>query len=392
MRVKLGEVFDLQMGKTPARNNPDYWNGDNAWVSISDLGNAEKYIDRTKEKITDKGVKESGIKIVPKGTVIMSFKLSIGKTAITAGDMYTNEAIMAFLDKKICEMDTDYLYHLFSGFDWSAGTNKAVMGLTLNKATLSKKEIPLPPITEQRKIAAVLDKVCELISLRHKQLERLDLMVKARFVEMFGDTIKNTYGWNQQYLSDITLKIGSGATPKGGKESYCLDGITFIRSMNVYDGRFEYKDLAYINEAQAKSLNNVIVCKNDVFINITGASVARSCIVPDEVLPARVNQHVAIIRCMEKEINPIFLNNMFINENFKKHLLAIGESGGATRQAITKQQLESLFIIVPPLDLQEGFASFVTEIDKLKLPIRRSLDTLEVLKKSLMQEYFGQGV
>ena len=95
---------------------------------------------------------------------------------------------------------------------------------------------------------------------------------------------------------------------------------------------------------------------------------------------------------MEKEINPIFLNNMFINENFKKHLLAIGESGGATRQAITKQQLESLHIIVPPLDLQEGFASFVTEIDKLKLPIQRSLDTLEVLKKSLMQEYFGQGV
>ena len=121
----------------------------------------------------------------------------------------------------------------------------------------------------------------------------------------------------------------------------------------------------------------------------TGASVARSCIVPDEVLPARVNQHVAIIRCMEKEINPIFLNNMFINENFKKHLLAIGESGGATRQAITKQQLESLFIIVPPLNLQQEFADFVTEIDKLKLPIQRSLDTLEVCKKSLMQEYFG---
>lgn len=389
MRVKLGEVFDLQMGKTPARNNPDYWNGDNAWVSISDLGNAEKYIDRTKEKITDKGVKESGIKIVPKGTVIMSFKLSIGKTAITAGDMYTNEAIMAFLDKKVCEIDTDYLYHLFSGFDWSAGTNKAVMGLTLNKATLSKKEIPLPPMTEQRRIAAVLDKVNELISLRRKQLKRLDLMVKARFLEMFGDPIKNTFGWNRQHLSDVTLKIGSGATPKGGKESYCTDGITFIRSMNVYDGRFEYKDLAYINDTQAKSLNNVIVCQNDVFINITGASVARSCIVPNEVLPARVNQHVAIIRCKENWLNPIFLNNMFVNDIFKKHLLTIGESGGATRQAITKQQLESLFIIVPPLNLQQEFADFVTEIDKLKLPIQRSLDTLEVCKKSLMQEYFG---
>ncbi len=286
------------------------------------------------------------------------------------------------------KVDIRYLYYVLNWMNLA----KYYSGATIPHIYFrdyKKEQFPLQPLEEQRRIAAVLDKVCDLIALRRKQLERLDLMVKARFVEMFGDTIKNTYGWNQQYLSDITLKIGSGATPKGGKESYCLDGITFIRSMNVYDGRFEYKDLAYINEAQAKSLNNVIVCKNDVFINITGASVARSCIVPDEVLPARVNQHVAIIRCMEKEINPIFLNNMFINENFKKHLLAIGESGGATRQAITKQQLESLFIIVPPLNLQQEFADFVTEIDKLKLPIQRSLDTLEVCKKSLMQEYFG---
>lgn len=93
IKAKFSDAFELQMGKTPSRNNPEYWNGNNKWISISDLGNSNKFISETKECISDKGVKESKIKIVPKGTVIMSFKLSIGKTAITAEDMYTNEAI-----------------------------------------------------------------------------------------------------------------------------------------------------------------------------------------------------------------------------------------------------------------------------------------------------------
>ncbi len=384
MRVKLGEVCEINMGQSPDSST---YNEENIGLPFFQ-GNADfgEYFPKVRIWCSQP------VKIALPNDILISVRAPIGALNIANVQCCIGRGLAALtVNKQICEHK--YLwYALGNKID---ELNRKGTGSTfkaINKKILSETEILLPPITEQRKISAVLDKVCDLIALRRKQLERLDLMVKARFVEMFGDTIKNTYGWNQQYLSDITLKIGSGATPKGGKESYCLDGITFIRSMNVYDGRFEYKDLAYINEAQAKSLNNVIVCKNDVFINITGASVARSCIVPDEVLPARVNQHVAIIRCMEKEINPIFLNNMFINENFKKHLLAIGESGGATRQAITKQQLESLHIIVPPLDLQEGFASFVTEIDKLKLPIQRSLDTLEVLKKSLMQEYFGQGV
>ena len=100
MKVKLGDVFELQMGKTPSRNNSEYWNGEHNWVSISDLGNSGKYINKTKECITDKGIIESGIKRVPKNTVLMSFKLSIGKVSIAAEEIYTNEAIMAFIDKE----------------------------------------------------------------------------------------------------------------------------------------------------------------------------------------------------------------------------------------------------------------------------------------------------
>lgn len=159
--------------------------------------------------------------------------------------------------------------------------------------------------------------------------------------------------------------------------------------MNVHDGHFEYKDLAHITETQAAQLENVVVKKNDVFINITGASVARSCIVPSEVLPARVNQHVAIIRCMQKQLNPIFANHMFLNDRFKRQLLDIGESGGATRQAITKQQLEMLRVILPPMELQKHFSEIVTKVNKIKFSIQKSCEKLETLKKTLMQQYFG---
>ena len=201
--------------------------------------------------------------------------------------------------------------------------------------------------------------------------------------------ISNKKSWKKRLLNDLVDKIGSGATPKGGKESYQDHGISFIRSMNVHDGYFNYKDLAYINSTQAKKLSNVIVQSQDVFINITGASVARSCIVPDDILPARVNQHVSIIRCKSDVLNPIFINNLFLNDSFKRILLSIGLSGGATRQAITKKQLEMLKIMLPPLSLQNEFANFVQQVDKSKVAVQKSLDETQKLYDSLMQEYFG---
>ena len=284
-------------------------------------------------------------------------------------------------------LDVDYLCYSLMFYDVTGLVNGATRQ-KLTQADMRKMEIPLPPLEEQRKIAAVLDKVRDLIAKRRTQLDKLDELVKSRFIEMFGDPVSNTLGWKHAILREATSKIGSGATPRGGKESYQSEGITLIRSMNVHDGRFEYKDLAHITDTQAAQLDNVIVEENDVFINITGASVARSCIVPSDVLPARVNQHVAIVRCIPNLLHPIFANCMFLNDRFKRKLLDIGESGGATRQAITKQQLETLTVILPPLELQQQFATFVAQTDKSKLAIQKNLEKLEILKKSLMQKYF----
>ena len=225
--------------------------------------------------------------------------------------------------------------------------------------------------TRQEEVVKVLEKCELLIEDYNKKLVLLDEAVRARFVEMFGDPVTNDMLWNTDVLKDICTKIGSGSTPRGGKESYIDEGISLIRSMNVHNAYFEYKDLAHITLDQAEKLNNVVVEHDDLLFNITGASVARCCVVPSDVLPARVNQHVCILRCREK-INPIFLQGLLVNENYQGKLLQIAKSG-ATREAINKQQLESLEIMIPPLELQNQFASFVKEIDKSRLLSNHSL-------------------
>lgn len=182
---------------------------------------------------------------------------------------------------------------------------------------------------------------------------------------MFGNPVLNDKGWEQKSLGEITTKIGSGATPKGGKEAYQEEGITLIRSMNVHNGQFEYKDLAHISDEQASKLDNVTIEEDDVLLNITGASVARSCVVPNEILPARVNQHVCIIRCKDCII-PEFLNKLLIDDNYQDLLWSIAGSG-ATRESITKQQVENLQIILPMLEIQKEFMAFCHQVTKSKL-------------------------
>lgn len=388
MKVRLGDVCKIQSGGTPSRSEPTYWNhGIIPWVKISDIKG--KYLNTTEEYITEAGLENSTAKIFLSGTILYTIFATLGETCILNIDAATNQAIVGIHVESNLVFNDYLYYYLVSQKDTISKMGRGVAQNNINMKILREFEVPLPPLDEQRRIAAVLDNVSDLIAKRRAQLDKLDELVKARFVEMFGNPVSNTSGWNQAKLGKVTSKIGSGATPRGGKENYHSEGVSLIRSMNIHDGLFLYKDLAHITDEQARQLDNVAVEDKDVFINITGASVARSCIVPHEVLPARVNQHVAIIRCIRSQLNPIFASNMFINDEFKKQLLEIGESGGATRQAITKQQLHDLNIILPPLELQNKFATSVNEINQSKLTIQQSLDKLEILKKALMQEYFG---
>lgn len=161
-------------------------------------------------------------------------------------------------------------------------------------------------------------------------------------------------------FKDICTKIGSGATPRGGKESYKDEGITLIRSQNVGDYRFLYDGLAHINDEQANKLNNVIVENDDLLLNITGDSVARACKVPTSVLPARVNQHVSIIRTNSKKADSQFI--LYFLQFKKPNLLKLAEAG-ATRNALTKGMIEDFEINLPPLETQQKIASILSALD-----------------------------
>ena len=249
------------------------------------------------------------------------------------------------------------------------------------------EEFNLVSVDIQKQVVDVLGKCEAVIESRKRELQLLDDLIKARFVEMFGNPVINEKRWRQKSLGEITTKIGSGATPKGGKGVYQEEGITLIRSMNVHNGLFEYRELAHISDEQAEKLDNVAIEENDVLLNITGASVARSCVVPNKILPARVNQHVCIIRCKEY-INPVFLNKLLIDDNYQDLLWSVA-GAGATREAITKQQVKSLQIIMPPVELQNEFMRFCNQVDKSKVAVQKALDETQLLFDSLMQQYFG---
>ena len=386
MKVKLSEAFDLQMGKTPPRNDRECWGEGHKWISIGDIGNAGKYIDATKEEITDIGVSKSGIKLVPKGTVIMSFKLSIGKTAITAEDMYTNEAIMAFINKGKYEINTDYLYHMCKGVDWFEGTNKAVLGLTLNKATMSEKEIEIPPLEVQLQVVTVLDKMDELIALRKGQISKLDQLVKSRFIELFGDPVTNPMGWQVCELSKHIRFLTSGS--RGWAQYFTDSGEYFITIKNVKNCRISLDDVQHIVPPDNAEAKRTRVQEGDLLISIT-ADLGRTGVVTKEIADhgGYINQHLTCIRLDREAVRPLYVAYYMESEAGKSQFQAKNQS--AVKAGLNFNSINSLRLMVPPIELQDKFISFVEQIDKSKLAIQQSLGKMELLKKSLMQEYFG---
>src|SRR5438477_2364391 len=189
-------------------------------------------------------------------------------------------------------------------------------------------------------------------------------------------------------LGDACTKIGSDATPRAGKEAYKGGTTTLIRSQNIYNHEFKRNGLAYIDDKQASELANVVLQPGDVLLNITGDSVARCCQVPGDVLPARVNQHVAILRPRPEKLNAQFLHYVLVSPTYQARLLALA-AAGATRNALTKRMLEDLE--VPALDIaeQKAIAGMLGALDD-KIELNRRMNaTLETIVQSVFKSWFA---
>ena len=385
MEYALSELFTLQMGKTPSRDNSSYWKkSENNWISIADLTNSGKYISNTKETLSDSAVAESGIKKIPANTVIMSFKLSLGKVAITEKEMYSNEAIMAFIDKGVEKISPEYLYYLLRAKDWSKGTNKAVMGATLNKATLSTIKIQLHEYDNQLEIVNMLNRVSSSIDFRKQQLTKLDELIKARFVEMFGTYPDNPFGWNTGKIQDVVSNVRYGSSRpavEGGKYPY-------LRMNNItYAGELDLTDTKRIDVPDSE-LDKCTVQRGDVLFNRTNSKelVGKTCVYNRDdmmvlagfVIRVRVNERIL----------PEFLV-AFLNTDFSKQML-LGMCKTAIGQAnINAKEMQNIGLYIPPIALQEQFVDLKKQTDKSKLLVGSAVAhkpfDIEFFSKSTVQ-------
>ena len=364
-KYKLEEIFDLQMGKTPSRNTPEYLNTcDNKWISIGDLTHTGKYITETKEYLSDAAVEGSGIKIIPANTVVMSFKLSIGKTAITAEDMYSNEAIMAFHDKHVVELMPEYIYYMFKYKNWDEGTNKAVMGKTLNKATLSE----------------LLDKVSRILEARNEELDKLDNLIKARFVELFGDISINDKGWDIEPLGNLCT-IVRGGSPRP-IEHFLGGDVPWIKIGDATDG-----DNIYLNSTKEHIIqegvkkSRLVKAGSLIFANC-GVSLGFARII---TFDGCIHDGWLAMEDIDERLDKVFLLQALnqMTEQFR----AIAPAG--TQPNLNTAIMKAYRQVLPPLELQKEFIAFVEQVDKSKVAVQKALDEAQLLFDSLMQEYFG---
>ena len=295
----------------------------------------------------------------------------------------------------------EFLYYTVRSDDFlnhSLGRVVQTAQANVSLGVLSAAPICLPSLAIQRRIAGILSAYDDLIEISQRRIKILEEMARrlyrewfvhfrfpghedCRFVESPLGEIPE--GWEVKSLGDVTTKIGSGATPKGGKGAYKTEGIHLIRSLNIYDYSFQFDNLAFIDEDQAAGLDNVRVQQNDVLLNITGASVARCAMVPSYLLPARVNQHVAIIRADEAKVSSHYLLDA-INSDFHKQQLLSYAQGGATREALTKETISAFEIVVPPTLVMSRYAGVANGIQLQRETLTRQIQNLRRTRDLLL--------
>lgn len=281
------------------------------------------------------------------------------------------------------KLQPKYLYYFCEKFDFEQ-LNTTVTIPSLTRANLLKVEIPLPPFDEQRKIAAVLDKVSDLIAKRRQQLDKLDELVKARFVEMFGTFPANEHNWPVGKIRDVIQEAKYGSSRpavEGGQYPY-------LRMNNItYGGELDLTDIKQIDVPESE-LPKCTVQRGDVLFNRTNSKelVGKTCVYDSDEMMVLAG-FVIRIRVNERVL-PEFLS-AFLNTDFSKQML-LGICKTAIGQAnINAQEMQNIEIYIPLIELQRQFVQFKKQADKSKLAIQKSLDKLETLKMALMQEYFG---
>ena len=368
MRVKLGDIFEIGSGGTPSKSHPEYYGGDIPWVKTGDLKN--EYLYEVEDFITEEGLKNSSAKVYEADTVLIAmYGATIGATSILKINACTNQACAAF--KKNEQVIPEYLYY-FLRSQKKKFVKDGVGGAQPNISAgyLKKVEMELPSLEEQRAIVDILDKTSDIVIKRNQEIQSLDDLIKARFVELFGDPVSNPMNWPVKKLKDLSVQINSGNTPKGGSENYVEDGITFFRSQNVWKDRLEMDDIAYIDAKTHASMKRSSLKHGDILMTKTGrintenSSLGRAALYDGEDDMANVNGHVYFIR-LKESVNNKFILRILVSPEYRDLIRSVCV-GGIDKRQLNKEHIEDFPIICPPPDMVDDYVAFVEQVNKSK--------------------------
>lgn len=387
---KLGEVCEVVTGTTPPKSDMTNYGNEIPFFKPPHLW--DNLIHTTEEKLSLNGAKKA--RVVPPNTVLVTCIGNLGRTGFVKKEAAFNQQINAILENE--KLIGKYLFYQAQSPSFRNQLERLATGTTVsivNKKNFETIEIPVPPLETQH---AIVSKIEELFSELDQGIA--DLKTAQAQLKVYRQSVlKHAFEGNKfkknnlRKLKDITSKIGSGSTPKGGSDSYFDSGIPLVRSLNIHFECIKYKGLAFIDNKQAEKLKNVIINENDVLLNITGASIGRVNIAPKEFHNGRVNQHVSIIRPKNNSFLPKYLK-YFIQTSEIQNWIS-NANYGVTRQALTKSMLENLEVPLPPIEEQhlivQEIESRLSVADKMEESIQESLQKAEALRQSILKKAFS---
>ena len=386
--AKLGEVCTIVSGSTPKTSVTSYWDGNIKWITPAELNEDTFYIMDSVRHITEEGKEKTGLSYLPTGTVILSSRAPIGKTAIAGCEMCCNQGFKNL----ICSdaIYNEYLYFfLESKTDYLNSLGRGATFKEISKSIVESIEIPLPEVNQQKEIAEKFKKLEQLISLRKQQLAKLDELVKARFVEMFGDPADNVNNLPASPMTAICQIIDGDRGKNYPKQEEFSDSgfCLFLNAKNVTAQGFSFENCTYITEEKDALLRNGKLCRGDVVLTTRGTIgnlAFYDTSVPYENI--RINSGMVILR-MNKQV----VSEIFFIEQFKMQLDSIKSriASGSAQPQLPISTMNKIEMILPPIELQNQFAAFVERVSQQKQTVQQSLEKLELMKKALMQEYFG---
>ena len=331
------------------------------------------------------------------GDILYCLRGSLGKKAVVKNNIYgTIASSLVIIRPDAKKVDVDYLMFALDSPSIREQLVKANNGSSqpnLSAASVKSYNIDLPDRKIQEEVVAKLTKVRRIIDARQQEIQKLDDLIKARFVEMFGDPVANPMRWPVKKLKELVVQVNSGNTPKGGSEVYVDEGITFFRSQNVWKDRLEMNDIAYIDEETHASMRRSSLKHGDILMTKTGrintenSSLGRAALYLGEDDAANVNGHVYFIR-LKPSVNNRFILRILVSNEYRDLIRNVCV-GGIDKRQLNKDHIEEFPIICPPDELVDEYIALVEQVNKYKSVVQKSLDETQTLFDALMQQYFG---